>query len=413
MTFRRRRCFAFCLALILPLLSLTACAGRKESAVAADYGYYGMRLARRIAAEAPYRAPYSTGETRTRELIREELTRLGYSAVEEQPFVRQLEDGGQRVSANLLVTLPGTGFYADETPAPGHDPAVLERYQGTAGTTTNMKTPLKRREVLVLAHYDDRFAPEEAALAPDYDGIHESAASTAALLVLLRELAKTEMAYDVTVGFLGSGNDSWLGARTLLGSLDAERRARIDCVYVAERIYAGDKLYAHAGQSSLLPDSKYRMRRKLYEATDVAIERRLRAYTGMDLLTNQGGYPVSVPGFAEEHIYREFTLRESDWRPFDEAGIPIVFFESADYNVKSAEAVIESRHPAFSNNGGTLTGSNYDSLRLIEPQVDTSLLRLRINAVAELLLGAIAKGSTGYLAADQAEAEDVDAATSR
>ncbi|MDI9497124.1 MAG: M28 family peptidase [Bacillota bacterium] len=395
----------FCLCLLLLLPPAAGCSGRRETAVAADYGYYGMRLARRIAAEAPYRAPYSEGEARTRELLREELARLGCTAVQEQPVIRSGEDGSRRQTANLIVTLPGSGFHADETPEPGHDPAVLERRAPTLETATTARAAPEHREVLVLAHYDDCFAPSEAAQVPDYDGIHESAASTAVLLVLLRELAKTETAYDVTVGFLAAGNDDYLGARTLLASLDARRRERIDCVYVAERIYAGDKLYAHAGRSSLLPDSKYRMRRKLYEATDVAIERRLKTYTGMDLLTNQGGYPVAVEGFAENHIYREFTLRDSDYRPFDEAGIPIVFFESADYNVTAAEAVIESRHPAFSNNGGMLAGSNYDSLRLIEPQVETSRLRLRINAVAELLLGAIAKGSSGYLAADVADAE--------
>ncbi len=401
----RRQVPVFCLCLFLLLPQLAACSGSGETSVAADYGYYGMRLARRIAAAAPYRAPYSEGEARTRELLLDELTRLGYGHVEEQPVVRVFEDGGQRRTANLIVTLPGTGFHADETPKPGHDPAVLERHLMPAGTTATTGSPLERREVLVLAHYDDRFAPADAAQAPDYDGIHESAASTAVLLVLLRELARTETAYDVTVGFLAAGNDDYRGARTLLESLDGDRRGRIDCVYVAERIYAGDKLYAHAGRSSLLPDSKYRLRRKLYEATDVAIERRLKAYTGMDLLTNQGGCRVTVPGFGDNLIYREFTLRDSDWCPFDAAGIPVVFFESADYNVTAAEDVIESRHPAFSNNGGMLTGSNYDSLRLIEPQVETSLLKLRINAVTELLLGAIAKGSSGYLAADLASVE--------
>ena len=383
---------ALALCLILPLL--VACQRETIAANPANYGYYGMRFARRLAAEAPYRAPYSEGEAKARQLIEGELEALGYRPTT-QPITRRHDDGTTQRSENIMVQIRGRGFIADTPPAPGHEP-LPTRPQGTTRATTSESEPIVRREVIIAAHYDDHFSLGQAADYPDYDGIHESAASVASLLVLLRQLQDKQPQHDVTVAFLGAGNDGYRGARTLLESIDGARREDIDCVYVLEGIYAGDKLYAHAGRSAIDPERRYAMRRKLYEATDVALESRLRALTGVDLLTNQGGYNVLLPGGEREAIYREFTLRDSDYLPFDEAGIPVVFFESAEYNVRSLEEVIQSRHPAFSHGDGILTGSNYDSTRLIEPQVDPALLRQRINVVAFLLLGALDKGSYGY-----------------
>ena len=83
---------------------------------------------------------------------------------------------------------------------------------------------------------------------------------------------------------------------------------------------------------------KYERRRKLYETTDVVLEADLPTQNHMDLLFNEGIEFVEYPpetGY--QVVYREFTLRDADYVPFDSMNIPIVYIESYNYLTRSEE----------------------------------------------------------------------------
>ncbi len=379
-------------------LSTLACSREKQEQKPAAYGAYGVEVAERFVKQFPYRRPYTEQERAARDFIVGEIKALGY-----EPEIQAVPSAGDSglESSNILVHIQGAGFYRDEEPLPGHDPRV----GGHASQPTEPN--LERREVLIVAHYDDAKSLDDQEAFPDYDGIHESGASVGVLLLFLKELDPSAQPYDITLAFLGAGNDRYRGAEVLLESLDEARRGRIDCVFTVESIYAGDKLYGHAGHNSVGPH-RYDMRYKLYQTTDVALEYDLNGEIGSDLLTNQGGYPVQVPGREEPTLYREFTLRNSDYRVFDEAGLPVLYFESANYNVDAANKVIDSIHPAFSNTSGSIFGTNHDSFSFLKEQLKGGQLELRINTVAFLLLHVLPKGTRNYRSASTLAAEAVD-----
>ncbi len=410
--------------LIMAPLILVACGSDdNETVEPADYGTYGMQMAFRLANDSiAEREPYSANERATGDLILEELKLLGYQP-EVQTFNVTHEDGSVYTSRNLIVRIDGEGFYSEEELEQFNErtPAVA----GTVTQATKTKPTVYDKQIVIGTHYDSPYLPEDEpeeteegaeAQSEDegttdetvlpsakFDGISDNSSGVAALLTTARALVDQRFAYDIVLVFFGAGNDDHSGAEAYLASLSDVDRARTDCVYTVERIYAGDKLYAHAGHSSLQAGKKYDMRRKLYEATDVALEHNLRGTMGVDLVMNQGGYMVDVPGYEEPHIFREFTLHEGDYTPFDRAGIPIVFLEAAEYDVDSLDLVTESDHPAFEPIGGMVSGSAYDNVASLRVSLGSEILQKRINTVAFIFVEAIRKGSHAYVPVSEAE----------
>ena len=384
----------FLAVLFIPLLS--GC-DDEEAEIFAAYGYYGANLAETLAKAQPYRAAYSGGEWETGEAIIAELQRLGYE-VEIQEFGVGDTDTGR--SRNLIVHIPGQGFF-EPTPTPELTEDDPSRASGTSETTeTNIYTQVdnRRRErlarrVIIGAHYDTPVGVEQAGAYPLFDGISDNSSSVAALVTFLREVRYHPFNYDIDVVFFGAGYDDWRGARTYLSGIAASDLDLIDAVYVVSSIYGGDKLYAHAGRNSLAAGDKYVMRRKLYEMTDVALEYNLSVNTGVDLLTNQAGFFVPVPSTGTSALYREWTLNDSDYLPFDEAGLPIVYIESGNYSAATLEDIKESTDPVFNATGGKVSGTNEDSSSTLQEKTGQGQLRKRINVTAFLLIGALDKGS--------------------
>jgi alkaline phosphatase isozyme conversion protein len=184
-----------------------------------------------------------------------------------------------------------------------------------------------------------------------------------------------------------------------------------DVMYCIDSIYAGDKIYAHAGQNSVRGyyRKSYEMRRKLYEVTDVFYEFELYTNNNYMLYTNQGNYDVAVDGISTPVLYREWTMTASDYLPFDALDIPIVFFESYDYDGKKLEDLKESKNPAFTSTSGAIRRTTFDStayLNMIMNQQRRAVqtitgqtqkqtvdhLTKRINNTAFVILEAIRKG---------------------
>ena len=179
-------------------------------------------------------------------------------------------------------------------------------------------------------------------------------------------------------------------------------------MYCMESLYAGDKLYASSGYKSLNPQNRYKMRRKLYQAYDVCFANTLFTNYGFDLYYNESGVKTDLNGDGTEDIYNEVSANKSDYLVFDEAGIPVVFFDSFEYNFTKMDEMKETKNLNLQNYGGMIRRTHDDSTAfldsvLMEPDYDRDgdgeidcsgdRLQIRINAVAFIIVEALLKGS--------------------
>lgn len=366
----RIRLTSLLLILTLVLTAVSGCSDTTTKEVKpASFGSYGPDFARRIATAYPARNAGSEGEQKTGDLIIAEFKALGYEPVVTS-FSFKASDGSTRTSRNIAVRIPGTGF--DK--------------KNADGTSQSLS-----RQIIIGAHYDAIATAEQIAQAKavaakpattgattvkaptaptwaDFSGITDNAASIGALMVLAKQMKEKRTGYDVLLVAFGAGKSGQAGARHFASQLPAASVSITDAMYNMEGIYAGDKLYAHSGQNSILPSFQkdYEKRRKLYEATDVYYEYELYSNNRVALYTNQSSIEVDRNGDKVTELYREWTLHISDHSPFDELGIPIVFFEGFDYDAATVENMKESRNPAFTATNGQIKDTPYDSLTFLE-----------------------------------------------
>lgn len=389
------------LAVLLAALLLLGSAGcddaETESPEIADYGNFGAQYARKLALDVPRRGPYTDEEREAAEILREAFEKMGYTPTVDRFSVAR-EDGTTLTSQNVIVRIPGTGFRIQNP-----DTGVIRQI---------------RRQVIVGAHYDTWFSEPRtdtegnpvpslagadydacvAARDAGYDGINDNASGIGALLTLAREMAGQTYGYDVVLVAFGAGCDNQAGSTRFVSGMTPMEVAQTDAMYCVEAVFAGDKLYASAGLNSLALDKEgkpakvYEKRRKLYEATDVAIAYDLDM-TSYDLLTNQSSIETDLNGDGVADIYREVSRTVSDYSPFDAAGIPCVYIESYNYAFDAIEEMRDSRNPEMSPYGGIARRNHLDSYTtLSDILADNTILVRRVNVVAFLLLESIVKG---------------------
>jgi len=334
----------------------------------AQYGTYGEQIALTLSSEFPQRRAFSEQEKQAGQYVKEEFEKLGY-VVDEQVF--SSADGTGK-SANYIVSISGEGLM----------------WRDSEG-----KYISSRRKVIVGAHYDSNVPEMEDSEILGYDGIQDNASGIGCLLTLAKEIKNQKLGYDVVLVAFGGGSADFAGARAFAAEMTAEEIADVDVMYCIESIYAGDKLYASSGHNSLEAGKKYEKRRKLYEAYDVVYNSTLNSQNNVDLYYNMSGLNLDVNGDEIPDIYREVTIEKSDYVPFDDAGIPIVFFESYDYNFSSLELMKETKNLNLQEMGGRVRGTSLDSYMLLLPELGEDRLMSRINNTAFIILEAIKKGS--------------------
>ena len=182
-------------------------------------------------------------------------------------------------------------------------------------------------------------------------------------------------------------------------------------MYCIDSIYAGDKLYASSGWNSLVAGQKYDKRRKLYEAYDVAYDNCLASINGVDLYYNESGIQTDINGDGVIDIYREITTTQSDYTPFDLAGIPTVYFESYDYNYTTLAEMKETKNLDLQAFSGMIRHTDLDSTKLLALSVDEDQLIDRINNTACIIVGAIMKGAHNGVSISDYEAGETVSAT--
>ncbi len=345
------------------VLTAAACADRKgsESVRIADYGNSGADFARELALRYPRRLAFSDQEKDASILIADNLTKIGYSP-EIQNFSVVDSEGNTKSSQNVIVRLDGQGFrYAPKT---------------KGSKDMGDQSPDKRLDDLILvigAHYDTpsvKIKPgKDGTTEPVVaDGIHHNASGVAAVLTAAKVMREMKPGYDIIFVFFGAGTSSYVGAKHFLQALTGEERSRIDAMVNVGPIFAGDKVYAHAGQNSVTGGEfkDYAARRKLYQMTDIFFEYKLNSRNGYAIYTNQASF-LAETSSGTSGVFREWTTKLSDHTPFDEAGIPVVFMESGEYRIKSVSEVgLENKNPLFISSNGVISGTQFDCTDTLE-----------------------------------------------
>ena len=366
---------------------LSACGEDKTTAIPADYGDYGKNIALELASLYPYRSAYSPEEKAAGEYVKSEFEKLGYE-VEEQVFSSPTDPSA--TSINYIVHINGEGLMIF-----GDDGEYHETHS----------------QVIVGAHYDTYYGVSSAAEAPDFDGIQDNASGVGCLLTIAAQLKDLSLGYDVVLIAFGAGDAGYAGATYYASQLTAEEIANTDAMYCIDSIYAGDKLYASSGWNSLVAGQKYDKRRKLYEAYDVAYGNCLASINGVDLYYNESGIQTDINGDGVIDIYREITTTQSDYTPFDLAGIPTVYFESYDYNYTTLAEMKETKNLDLQAFSGMIRHTDLDSTKLLALSVDEDQLIDRINNTACIIVGAIMKGAHNGVSISDYEAGETVSAT--
>lgn len=378
---------AVLLTLIIFVAPISSCSKDSEELLPADYGTYGADFARELASLYPNRKAYSEEENQAGLFIKTGLEALGFE-VETQEFTSIYGS----VSHNYIVRVSGTGFiHVDE-----------------AESADNIKTSNIRRTAVIGAHYDSKFAASEVPEGYTYDGISDNASGIGALMTVAAQIKNyTSNGFDVILVAFGAGNDNYAGARAFFNSLSDEERASIEVMYCIDGIYAGDKMYANSGYNSLNLSQKYAMRRKLYQVYDVCYTFELASTNGFSLLYNESNIVADVNGDGVEDVYREVSANKSDYVVFDEANIPVVYFDSYDYFFDSFEEMKETKNLNLQEFGGMIRGTLLDSSEVLDGILVTEekdILEIRINNVAFVILESMLKGSDfGYTEAQYNE----------
>lgn len=315
----------------------------------ARYGENGRLWATELAREFPERYPGSEQEKAAALWIKSKLEELGY-----EPHIQEFDfednNGEQKKSENIILEIPGTGF----------------KYVGTESGMNSEVSRINERFLVVGTHYDTppKSVNADDTLPAEGDGIHNNAAGVATLLTIAKELRNDPAAYNIRLVFFGANGAKYVGAQAFLNNLSQTELELIDAMYNIDRIYAGDKVYAHAGQNSVISEHEksYDKRKKLYELTDVYYNYLLLTNNDFSLSTNQSIYTVEASNLETPVLFREWTTHLGDHTPFDQRDIPIVFIESFEYNVESFDELgKESTDPKFSVVNGVIDGSNLDS----------------------------------------------------
>lgn len=418
----RARLGLIVLAMLAAVLPVTACSNSEQNTAAiANYGTYGSDLALEYAAEFPFRSPGSAQEKAAGDFLIKSFKDLGYTPIVTE-FAFNDATGNALTSRNIAVLIKGSGFskldldtdkvenlssqiiigahYDSPVPAGAAEATTTSSETAPIATGTETQTQTTVIPVPTLA---------------DYDGIQDNASGVGTLLTIAEQIRSVKLGYDVILVAFGAGSSGQAGASYYASQMGSEEVAATDAMYCIDSIYAGSKVYAHSGRNTVKTGNlkDYEKRRKLYEVTDVFFENELYTNNNYMLYTNQSALWVDLAGFAEKVVYREWSLRESDYLPFDALGVPIVYFDSFNYDAKTLEDMQENQNPAFGETGGQISGTQFDSTAYlaqilnnaaataeITPAASTRINQLtkRVNNTAFVIIEAAKKGMYGATA---------------
>lgn len=340
---------------------LTACDQEvdDDSNLPARYGEFGRNIANELAEKFPERFPGSDQEEQAANWLVSELEDLGYEP-QIQNFSAIDSDGNGIESQNVIVEIAGMGFHLDDEDE--NSESTMTQSDNTE--SKSIEQDVNKNYIIIGAHYDTPIKTNVIQESGDGDGIHNNAAGVASLITLAQQMKDLPPGYTTKLIFFGAGEANFAGSIAYFENMTEEEKSSLEVMYNVDRIYAGDKVYAHSGVNSIISEYEkdYEKRQKLYEMTDVYYNNLLLTNNDFALYTNQNIFSVDSPATGESALFREWTTHIGDHTVFDEAGIPIVFIESFEYDVDSyAELGKETTDSYFANVNGIIDFSNLDS----------------------------------------------------
>ncbi len=232
------------------------------------------------------------------------------------------------------------------------------------------------RLIIVGAHYDTAVARNQGQVevgigGPGLEGVDDNASGTGVLLELAHRLAGT--APDHTIRFIAFGAEEvgLLGARRVVAEMNEQQRERVALMINIDSIITGDRLYVHAGPSTI--DSHPGAAAARDEA------RRIAADLGIELRTNPGlnaDYPAG-------------TGCCSDQVAFDEAGIPVINFEATNWHLGDLDGYQQTAVSDAFPAGETWHNARLDRLDHLSTHLPADRLSRRPAEVVAILVGLI------------------------
>lgn len=353
------------LSLILVGTQLLACSPKKESvpeesSIRFENAPQIVSLTERFVTQFPFRKAGSAAHAQAGQWIAEQLASLGYQVQAEQGLIKAQKQG--------------KGFYRTEEQAKDAQGQLEDQAQIGAF----------RKTIVLMAAYDTSVGEEQRAEYQGFQGVSETGASVGTLLKIAENLASKTIAYDVQFVFLGDSQGQ-KSARAYVQSLTEEAKQHIEVVMDIGSIYAGSKLYAHAGRQSALEGNKYEYRKALYHTIDLFTLYNLVYVYNMNLFTVQNQFSVTVPNFNQQALYREFSLKDGNYLPFDEQKIPVVFFDAGDYRIENLEEMKENTSAHFESVSGQVSGSSLDYLEFLKEKLPEEQLEKRVDILSRLI----------------------------
>jgi alkaline phosphatase isozyme conversion protein len=229
------------------------------------------------------------------------------------------------------------------------------------------------RLIIVGAHYDTSVARNEAQSeagigGPALQGVDDNASGVGVLLELASRLAGTAPEHTIRFIAFGAEEVGLLGARQVVKSMPMDERERVVLMINIDSIITGDRLYVHAGPSTLASHPIAASARD--EAQRIASE------LGVEMRTN--------PGLNAE--YPAGTGCCSDQAAFDEAGIPVINIEATNWNLGDLDGYQQTEvSPAFPA-GETWHNARLDNLAHLETHLPAGRLTERPAHVVSVLV---------------------------
>ncbi|WP_124059554.1 M20/M25/M40 family metallo-hydrolase [Vaginisenegalia massiliensis] len=269
-----------------------------------------------VAAETTTVAP----ETTTENTVGNDATlkEMDLNLVEDETFGEEAAEHIEVLSKEIGSRVVGSQgeaaarqYIIDELRSYGYDPELQEfsftNKKGESFTTSNIiayKAGQVAREVVVGAHYDS--VNKGGSLGAD-----DNASGVGVTLEMARRLMEVDTKYSLKFVFFGAEEMGLQGSKAYVKNMTEEEIANTAAMVNLDSLIAGDKMYIHAGLGG-----EHWVRDQAFDIADeLGIE-------GME----------PNPGKNPEYPYGE-TGDWSDHAPFNEVGIPIVYFEGTNWDI--------------------------------------------------------------------------------
>jgi len=293
-------------------------------------------------------------------LVSNEVGSKAYSYIEKLTFAPRVAGTPDELAAAKMIeqVFSSTGyatqlqpfaFASDDVPASSQN---VIAYRAATKKPKTIPTPL----VIVGAHYDS--FPADTGVGGGL-GADDNASGVAVMLEVAERIARYNQEYDLVFVAFGAEEAGLRGSFHYVESMSAPDIARAIAMINFDSLSVGDKLYIHAGSNE-----------KTWARDEMLRLIRLR---NLPIGMQPGLNPAYPAGLTPDGF--------SDYTAFNQAGIPIVAFESTNWEIGDLDGYVQTElYGSFWHNE-----NESDTLPRIE-ELFPGRPMIRLNAFTTLVL---------------------------